>query len=252
VGLPALPAYFQARRYTNQREIESKWERRDLLSPNETQLSAPFEGVMPVLDDEGNEVPQPVSGEITLEQVAGRFNSPEVRGIFTGSVNGQMGQTLAVRLDQIGPKIFADPLRTVACDIVDERDGSTVEIGHLKGTVPRSVWDWYEVPVEDATLQTLNKDLGRFFELAQVFTWIAGLLNLLAIWDALEGPAYGYGNELTGSNPGSAENAAGVSATKSPSVESQEAASRLGRAGEQKATVTPPTTGTTAVAATIR
>jgi hypothetical protein len=33
------------------------------------------------------------------------------------------------------------------------------------------------------------------FELALVFTWIAGLLNILAVWDALEGPAYGYGDE---------------------------------------------------------
>ena len=28
-----------------------------------------------------------------------------------------------------------------------------------------------------------------------MFTWIAGLLNLMAIWDAYDGPAYGYGDE---------------------------------------------------------
>ena len=28
-----------------------------------------------------------------------------------------------------------------------------------------------------------------------VFTLIAGLLNILAIWDAFEGPAYGFGDE---------------------------------------------------------
>ena len=31
--------------------------------------------------------------------------------------------------------------------------------------------------------------------MASVFTWIAGLLNLLVIWDAVDGPAYGYGDE---------------------------------------------------------
>ena len=37
--------------------------------------------------------------------------------------------------------------------------------------------------------------MGKFFELAKIFTWIAGLLNILAVWDAFEGPAYGYGDE---------------------------------------------------------
>jgi hypothetical protein len=31
--------------------------------------------------------------------------------------------------------------------------------------------------------------------MALVFTWVAGLLNLLAIWDAADGPAYAYGDE---------------------------------------------------------
>ena len=38
-----------------------------------------------------------------------------------------------------------------------------------------------EVPPEEASLQNLHGELGRFFALAKVFTWIAGLLNLLAI-----------------------------------------------------------------------
>lgn len=38
------------------------------------------------------------------------------------------------------------------------------------------------------TLHTLNKKLHRFFELGTVYTMIAGLLNLLAIFDAWGGP----------------------------------------------------------------
>ena len=65
----------------------------------------------------------------------------------------------------------------------------------IEGTVPRQFWDWFQVPLEDKALEEIHGRLGRRFELAQVFTWIAGLLNLLAIWDAFEGPAYGYGDE---------------------------------------------------------
>ena len=38
------------------------------------------------------------------------------------------------------------------------------------------------------TLSRLNKELHRFFELGTVYTMVAGLLNVLAIYDALSGP----------------------------------------------------------------
>lgn len=38
------------------------------------------------------------------------------------------------------------------------------------------------------TLSDLNRRLGRFFELGTIYTSIAGLLNLLAIFDAFAGP----------------------------------------------------------------
>ena len=41
----------------------------------------------------------------------------------------------------------------------------------------------------------LHGKLSQNFDIACVFTWIAGLLNLMAIWDAYDGPAYGYGDE---------------------------------------------------------
>jgi hypothetical protein len=61
-------------------------------------------------------------------------------------------------------------------------------------------WDWFMAPPqvgEDGfgqndrsdELDDLQKRLNRFFELGTVFTMIAGLLNVLAIYDACCGPA---------------------------------------------------------------
>ena len=49
---------------------------------------------------------------------------------------------------------------------------------------------WYMPPRDEFELNQLHKDLHRYFELGTVFTMIAGLLNVLAIYDAFGGPAY--------------------------------------------------------------
>ncbi len=41
------------------------------------------------------------------------------------------------------------------------------------------------------TLNTINKKLGRYWELGTVYTMIAGLLNILAMYDAWGGPVFG-------------------------------------------------------------
>lgn len=41
---------------------------------------------------------------------------------------------------------------------------------------------------QQPTLDTLNHDLNRYFELATFYTMVAGLLNVLAIYDAFSGP----------------------------------------------------------------
>ena len=41
----------------------------------------------------------------------------------------------------------------------------------------------------------MHSRLSQKFDIACVFTWIAGLLNIMAVWDAFDGPAYGYGDE---------------------------------------------------------
>jgi hypothetical protein len=41
---------------------------------------------------------------------------------------------------------------------------------------------------DQPTLHLLNRDLSRYFELASFFTMVAGLLNVLVIYDACAGP----------------------------------------------------------------
>jgi hypothetical protein len=67
----------------------------------------------------------------------------------------------------------------------------------------RGISDWLFVPPEvhsdprrtandeSDELDRLNKRLNRYFELGTAYTVIAGLLNVLAIFDAIAGPAYG-------------------------------------------------------------
>jgi TM2 domain-containing membrane protein YozV len=53
-----------------------------------------------------------------------------------------------------------------------------------------AVYDIQGNVVEPNELDRLNRDLNRRFELGTVFTLIAGLLNVLVIYDAWSGPAY--------------------------------------------------------------
>jgi hypothetical protein len=62
------------------------------------------------------------------------------------------------------------------------------------------LWDSYEAPLQDprpgnfgneaSDLDRAHRELGGRFELGVVYTMIAGLLNILAVYDAYEGPAY--------------------------------------------------------------
>jgi hypothetical protein len=52
-----------------------------------------------------------------------------------------------------------------------------------------------DVPNSPATLDNLQKDLNRYFELGTVYTLVAGLLNVLAIYDAWRGPVFAEAKE---------------------------------------------------------
>jgi len=96
---------------------------------------------------------------------------------------------------RLGRAIFGSPRREIRCDLVDKAADETGSDASLQGTIPRSFQDWFQAPRDTHELDQLHGDLNRRFDIASVFTWIAGLLNLLAIWDAADGPAYAYGDE---------------------------------------------------------
>lgn len=185
-GLPALPAVVQAKRYHSS-------ENKPLHTLTEP-LEAPFEGQLRAFGPGSDQASGDVAGTIHLEPVEGPLG-PDVRGEFNGTLNGkEIKLPLGGRLFLDRP-IAASPGRMLEVEVVPQENQHPQLSQQLQGTVPRTFTNRFEVPPSDDVLQELNGRLGKFYELALVFTWIAGLLNVLAIWDALEGPAYGYGDE---------------------------------------------------------
>ena len=228
VGLPSLPAFVQWQRYSSGNDADS----RD-FSKLEGSIDAEFRGFAKS-DAPNDSWEQPVTGRIQLsmDDTRGRGFGPEIRGRFRGRFENDPERDVEVDLAgplTIAPKILGDGNVTITIDgrsrakeysssrryvrgrIVTPRGEFDAPAGEIEGTIPRSFWDWYQVPLEDDAIQEMNRRLGRRYEIALLFTWVAGLLNLLAIWDAYEGPAYGYGDEPD-------ESDGQIPATSSPSV----------------------------------
>ena len=222
VGAPAMVALAQGYRYQDE-------ENRPVRNLDEP-LAEPFTGA--VVGRDG--VLLEVTGRIQLERVVGRFG-PDVAGTFEGTVIGEGAEPQPVRLELEGQFELERPLsaesrRRLEIDIVERFEGPPqIEAGQdLRGYIPRSFWNWFEVPPEQAQIERLHRDLGRFFDLGMVYTWIAGLLNILAIWDALEGPAYGYGDEEDEDEPGGAKDKPEPADEPAASAEASEGAQSNG------------------------
>ncbi len=183
VGIPALPALIQDFRF-----------RRDDETVNF--LSAPFES-----DFNGRLINNTIRGD-RQRQISGRLSIAPSRSGGSRSVTGTLtttdesGKPLILELGgqiELGRRVFGSPLREFSCRVLSE-DPETPAAA-VKGTVTRSFFNWFQAPLDTNELDRLNGSLSRQFDVACVFTWIAGLLNLLVIWDAAQGPAYGYGDE---------------------------------------------------------
>ena len=187
VGLPAMYAYYQAKRYNSGAGAPV-----DSLPPGE-ELTAEFSGLLE--KQQGNDdIQDEVTGTLRVAAAQGSFGEPTIIGRFDGSTS--TGETVEVILGEgteLGPLLRADQKRLVYAPVIEGKGQNTRRVGLLHGTIPRSFLNWFQAPLAEDEEQVLHKELGKFHELALVCTWIAGLLNLLAIWDALEGPAYGYG-----------------------------------------------------------
>lgn len=188
VGLPALTALVQAKRYRD-------FGNADLPQSAESLNSLEFEGYyLPagnISADEGIPIKGTLSGEIQRTE----FGFDLVNGAFIGQRTDN-GESFGLTLEgppQLGDSIAPSPDRMFASRVITEDDRTSA--GSIDGHVPRKFWNWFQMPLQDDNLEKLHGSLGKQFDLALVFTWIAGLLNVLAIWDALDGPAYGIGDE---------------------------------------------------------
>ncbi|MFO1093848.1 MAG: DUF6677 family protein [Planctomycetaceae bacterium] len=199
VGLPAVCALVQNRRFYSPENQETD----SLNAP----LTASFDGEYRP-NDGAAEVP--IQGTIELAPTEGRFGK-SVEGRFYGhdrdghEVELQLGESF-----ELEEPINASRGRDLEVDVVKAQGDSLQVIGKLDGDIPRPFYDWFVVPVKTEQERRMHQRLGKFHELAMVFTWVAGLLNILAVWDALEGPAYGYGDELNESAPDEKQRASGT------------------------------------------
>jgi hypothetical protein len=135
-----------------------------------------------------------LDGTVALKPEQGEYGL-ETRGVFTGTLDGQPVELpLAGNFDLDRP-IAAGFRRGLRCGVAGESESIPGAGKIIVGSIPRSIFDGYGVPPDPEQLQELTGRLGKLHELALVFTWIAGLLNILAIWDCVQGPAYGFGDE---------------------------------------------------------
>lgn len=200
VGLPALPALAQ-----------SQLRSHEAFAPNFVPkvFTSRFEGTLtePIGSDSrliGN-----VTGTITVQPqqpdtprhwtatVKGTLKGADGSSQITGEItNGGMER------DGLGPEVAPWPERRIAgmFDWKVDGDEGPVQHGRLIGSIPRPIRNSFEAPLQDprvndfggdaSDLDRAHMELGGRFELGVVYTMIAGLLNILAIYDALEGPAY--------------------------------------------------------------
>ncbi len=184
-GLPALPALVQEARFRNEEAN---------LNILETEILSDFSGIVREQTESG-ESAKTVSGQMILSPV-NAAGSRDVTGTLT--VAADDGTTIEYGLGgyvELGRQIFGSPRREIRCGIISKNGAELATEGSVQGTVARSFLNWFQAPRDSHEMDRLHGDLSRKFDIASVFTWIAGLLNLLAIWDAADGPAYGYGDE---------------------------------------------------------
>jgi hypothetical protein len=180
VGIPALPALVQSWRYGSAENSPAAVE---------LPLDAPFEGNVLGNARNGGQHNMRVNGQLQLQAAQGQG----VTGTLTGTSNNGDAVSLAFTGRSIlGKPVFGSPRRQIECEIVSDDSGLP---GQLIGTIDRPFLDWFQAPRDNEELDRMHSLLSQKFDIACVFTWIAGLLNIMAVWDAFDGPAYGYGDE---------------------------------------------------------
>jgi hypothetical protein len=227
VGLPALPSLIQSRRYQSRDNIDQMG--------IDVPLQAPFEGILRVSDPSSGLPDGKLKGRISIQPENHLPDARSVSGEFIGALTPRNGPEQERKLalgdvPRLGKPVSADPERGIELDVVEVGTNPLRSIGHVQGNIPRSFWNRFEAPPDDEYLLDLHRQLGKFHELAMTFTMIAGLLNILVILDAVEGPAYGYGDpEGKEGSPTDAETSPAAAAEKQPPPVAAKAAESLGK-----------------------
>tara|TARA_R110002072_G_scaffold302710_2_gene487642 strand:- start:163872 stop:164846 length:975 start_codon:yes stop_codon:yes gene_type:complete len=240
VGLPALPAVAQQLRHAAQFEAENSDRK-----PGEVleEIDAEFTGRLNHVELGHPEITGQITGVV---RVGGYGFDTEFEGTFVGQTadgNPVQFELLGTRKSgslQLGDRVTGLDdvtmnelvLETQELDFSGERRrffvrvvDKTADLGMIEGTIPRPFYNHYLAPLDDESLQYLNGKLGKRYELALVYTWIAGLLNILAVWDAFQGPAYGYGDEEPEPDEKSSDETASESQDNSKPVAAEAGAS---------------------------
>ncbi len=180
VGLPALPALVQTWRFSHPSNVPGRVA---------GAVDEPFAGNLIMTAADGEQSVVRVQGRLRLGPTSG----DRTEGVFSGTDAG--GSAVELEVDgsvTLGRPVFGAPGRMVRCQV---RGNGRFLGGRLDGTISRRFVDWFQAPRDNLELDRLHATLSQRFDIACVFTWIAGLLNVMAIWDAFDGPAYGYGDE---------------------------------------------------------
>ncbi|MBS0261757.1 MAG: hypothetical protein JSS02_07355 [Planctomycetes bacterium] len=195
-GLPALPALAQSQ-LRNKAAFDVNY------VPSAIQ-GVPYDGRL--FDVDGSELGT-LTGQATLEPVSSADKEDQFwEATVSGKLKTEQGEREIVckvsqaadRSAKLDPEVAPWPVRKMIGRFKEE--GGQQLSGRIEGGIPRSLWNRYCAPLEDhphppgagsmSQLDTAHSELGGRFELGVVYTVIAGLLNVLAIYDALEGPAY--------------------------------------------------------------
>lgn len=188
VGLPAVAAVIQGERVKSSANAPV----RKLDAP----LAAEFIGEVDY-PSVGEQVHDEARGTVSFELTQGQFGQT-LSGRFVGETAS--GVEVDVTLGEsasLGRPIEGDHRRLLTAQIVDDEG----YIGDLRGTIQRPLLNWLFVPLNKQQELDLHRRLGKFHELATLLSVVAGLLNILAIFDAYGGPAYGYGDEEAPAQP---------------------------------------------------
>lgn len=201
VGLPALPALAQS-------QLRSK-EAFDVDNVSEP-LTQEFEGTLFEAAGRDKKIIGKLTGTIEL-----KAENPKAPRDWVGVVNGTFetpeggrrpikGEIVPEERAGLDPEVAPSSQRRMIGRFLERQDDPADEAvrGKLDGAVPRSLWNSFEAPLQDrarpndsggesSDLDRAHRELGGRFELGVVYTMIAGLLNILAVYDAYEGPAYG-------------------------------------------------------------